>query len=176
MLALVEIHDRAGRWNATADASEHYVDQTRGARKTAVIKRLDEFGALRPASEASTRAEKSWLSQPKELAVVRENRRERPSDRLISRSGLALERVDRHDESLPVLLRIAIESPYYPYARYTMAQDLFALGRVDDAIRTLAALGRYPMMLILCDVNVAACADHDCHSSVAFTLRTHERA
>jgi len=146
LLALVEIHDRAGRWKATADAWERYVDQLRGSRKTAVLKLLYEFGALRSASEKSTRSEKSWLSRPKELAVIRADRRERLSERLVYRSGLALERVGRHDESFRALLRIAIDSPYYPYARYAMAQDLFALGRADDAIRGLISLERYPMV------------------------------
>jgi len=146
LLGLVEIHDHAGRWKATADAWERHFDQVRGSRKTALAKLLYEFGALRPPSEGSTRAEKSWLSRPKELAVIRADRKEREGERLVYRSGLALLRVGQYDESFRTLLRVAIDSPYYPYARYTMAQDLFALGRKDDAVRTLVLLARFPMV------------------------------
>ncbi|MGH7820737.1 MAG: tetratricopeptide repeat protein, partial [Candidatus Binatia bacterium] len=147
LLELIEIHDRAGRWNAVAHAWRRYVDQplrSGGSRSERIGEVLFEFGTLRSPIPGSSRREKSLLSKPKELAVILEKRRERPSDRLLYRSGLALLRLGRHEESLRALLMIGIESPYYPYARYSIAQDLFALGQGRDAIRTLIRLGRYP--------------------------------
>jgi tetratricopeptide (TPR) repeat protein len=149
LLELVEIHDRAARWKAVADAWGRYVDRplrAGGKRGERVRDLLYEFGELRPATSTSTRREKSLLSAPKELAVILEGRRERPSDRLLYRSGLALLRVGRHEESLRALLTIGVESPYYPYARYAIAQDLFALGRTEDALAALVRLERYPMI------------------------------
>ena len=147
LLELVEIHDRAGRWTAIADTWERYVDRplrSGGSRNQRIARLLFEFGSLRPAVASSTRREKSLLARPKELAVILEKRRERPSDRLLYRSGLALLRLSRHEESLRALFMIGIESPYYPYARYSIAQDLFAAGRTDEAARTLGRLERYP--------------------------------
>jgi tetratricopeptide (TPR) repeat protein len=148
LLELVEIHDRAGRWSAVADAWDRYVDRplaSRGRSNERIARWLVEFGSLRPPLEGSTRREKSLFSRPKELAVILEkHRRERSTDRLLYRSGLALLRLGRHEDSRRALLLIGIESPYYPYAGYAIAQDLFAAGRVDDAARTLSRLERYP--------------------------------
>ncbi|MGH7860069.1 MAG: hypothetical protein ACREQY_22305 [Candidatus Binatia bacterium] len=147
LLELVEMHDRAGRWSAVADAWERRLDRSlrsRDSRSERIMELLFEFGSLRPPLAASTRREKSWLSKPKELAVLLEARRERASDRLLYRCGLALLRLGRHEESLRPLRMIGIESPYYPYARYSIAQSLFALGGVEEATRALARLDRYP--------------------------------
>lgn len=147
LLELIEIHDRAGRWGAIADAWGRYVDRplrSTDPRSERIGDLLFEFGTLRPPLAGSTRREKKWLSQPEALAVVLEKRRERASDRLLYRSGLALFRLGRHQESLRSLLMIGIESPYYPYARYSIAQNFFALGQAHDATRTLVRLQRHP--------------------------------
>ncbi len=147
LLELVELHDRRSRWQPIAEAWVRYVDRplkAENARGEEIRDLLFEFGTLRTPIAGSTRREKSLLSRPEELAVMLESRRERASDRLLYRSGLALLRLGRHQESLRALRMIAIESPYYPYARYSIAQDLFALGHVPDAVRTLTRLQRYP--------------------------------
>ena len=146
LLELVEIHDRAARWEATAGAWEKYVDKPGKGRARAVASLLEEFGELRPGEAKSTRKERSLFSRPKELAVLREDRRERSAERLLYRSGLALLRVGKHEPSLRALYRIGVLSPYYPYARYSIAQNLFALGRPDEALDVIAALERYPMI------------------------------
>ncbi len=147
LLELIEAHNRAERWGSIADAWERYVERplrSGSSRGKRVSDLLFEFGEIRSPTASSTKREKNLLSKPKELAVILEKRRERPSDRLLYRSGLALLRLGRHEESLHALLRIGVESPYYPYARYSIAQDLFALGQVEDACRTLSRLRRYP--------------------------------
>ena len=147
LLELVEIHDRASRWQAIADVWQQYVDQplrSRGSRNERIARLLVEFGSLRPPVASSTRREKSLFSRPKELAVLLDKRRERSSDRLFYRCGLALLRLGRHEESLRALLTIGIDSPYYPYAGYSIAQNDFATGRIDDAARMLTRLEHYP--------------------------------
>lgn len=147
LLELIEIHDRAGRWGSIADAWERYVERplrAGGPRGARVGDLLFEFGEIRPPIAGSTKREKNLFSKPKDLAVILEKRRERPSDRLLYRSGLALLRLGRHEQSLHALLGIGIESPYYPYAQYSIAQNRFALGRTEDACRTLSLLQRYP--------------------------------
>ncbi|MGH7802789.1 MAG: tetratricopeptide repeat protein, partial [Candidatus Binatia bacterium] len=149
LLALVEIHDRAGRWSAIVEAWQRWIVKplrSGGSRGDRVNELLWEYGELRPAQMDSTRRENKLLSAPEELAVILEKRRERASDRLMYRIGQALLRLGRHEDSLNVLLGIGIESPYYPYARYSMAQNQFALGRADEAWRTLVRLGRYPKL------------------------------
>ncbi len=149
LLALVEVHDRGERWKAIADAWQRWVAgplAKGGERGKRVNELLWEFGELRPAELDSTRRENKLLSAPEELAVILEKRRERASDRLFYRVGQALLRVGRHEKSLAVLLGVGIESPYYPYARYSIAQNQFALEQGDEAWRTLVRLGRYPKL------------------------------
>lgn len=147
LLELIEIHDRAGRWPAVADTWGHFVDRplrSRGPRNERIAELFFEYGTLRAPILRLTAHEKSLLSKPKELAVILQERRERASDRLLYKSGLALLRLGRYEESLRALLGIGIESPYSPYAQYSVAQDLFALGRSREAIRALSRLQRYP--------------------------------
>jgi tetratricopeptide (TPR) repeat protein len=176
LLELVGIHERAGRWKAIADAWERHVDRplrSSGSRNERIADLLFDFGRLRLPITASTRREKTLLSRPEELAVILEKRRERASDRLFYRCGLALFRLGRHGESLRALLMIGIDSPYYPYARYAIAQDLFALGRVAEATGTLARLERYPK--ITPEERALASRSRILHASILFETGKVER-
>ncbi|MGH7858165.1 MAG: hypothetical protein ACREQY_12645, partial [Candidatus Binatia bacterium] len=144
---LVDVHHRAGRPEAVADAFSRYFEEPLRGRDDdagAAAKLLFEYGSLRSGAAKLTPREKQLLSRPEELEVLLEQRRERSTDRVVYLAGLARFRLGRWGESLRTLRWIDPRSPYYPYALYTAAQAAYALGDEKDALRSLARLVRYP--------------------------------
>ena len=144
---LVEIHYRGERMGAVVETFRHYFDRplrTDYPDARHIADRFFEFGTLRSGRAKLSSKEKQLLASPDELRVRLKDQREQPADRVLYLSGQALFRLDWYAESFRTLRQIGLESPYYPYALYTIAQDLFALEKGPDALKVLHRLIRYP--------------------------------
>lgn len=149
LLGLVESRHRDGRLDAVADACDRYWRRpydgsTRRDRRLQNL--LDAYGELRPAAVRPTEQESALLDRPSTLAQKLVLRRERVSERVLYVCGLDLFRAGEYQRSLDALERIGIASFYFPYALYTGAQDLYALGDTAEAESHVGLLLRYPAL------------------------------
>jgi hypothetical protein len=149
LLGLVEARHREGRLESVVDAFERYWERpwsstTRRDRRRQNL--LDAYGELRPAGWRLTEGEAALLARPAELAEKLQLRRERASERLLYVCGLDLFRAGEYRRSLDALQRIGMASFYFPYALFTAAQDLYALGRSGEAQDRVGMLLRYPAL------------------------------
>lgn len=147
LLGVVESYRREGRLDAVAEAFDRYFTapwRGRDLRSRLIRNLLSAYGELREPGRDPTDAPSDLAMHPSRLAEALRNRKERPSERLLYLVGESLFAAGRYAESLDALERIGLVSLYHPYAAYAAAQDLYALGRPNEARRRLESLADFP--------------------------------
>lgn len=146
ILETIELRHAAGRTEGVAEACARRVMDPLAGRGPHAPRRkavLESFGDLRGPGRL-TEDERSLLLHPTRLAESTRVRKERPTERILYLCGSDLLRLGRFAASHEAFDRIAITSPYYPWGLYAAAQDLYALGRIDDATAALERLRALP--------------------------------
>lgn len=147
LLGLIESYHADGRFDAVVEAYGRYFEKPwKGSDRRSLLlrNRFFAYGRLRTAGSRITREEEDLLAKRDWLSEKLHERKERPSERLLYLAGLDLFRVGRYSESLRALERIGMMSFYYPYALYTSAQNLHALGRDKRARKKIETLLNFP--------------------------------
>lgn len=147
LLELVECRHQEGRLDAVAEAySRHAAKAWSGAspRWRRIRGLLEAYGDLRAPSASPTHDERELALKPALLAEKLHGRKERPSERLLYLVGFDLFRLGKYRESLGALERIGRVSFYRPYALYTAAQDLYALGDASEARKRIEEILSFP--------------------------------
>jgi hypothetical protein len=146
LLRLVEEHRADGRLGAVSRDLARYLedpwrlDDDRGRR---VRELFAAYGDLREEGPR-TALERERLAGRRTWRRQGVLERDRPSERLLYLGALDLLRSRLYDRSFVLLDRIAVTSPYHPFALHTAAQDLYAAGRRADAEHRIGELLELP--------------------------------